>query len=231
MNEQTQSVEIAATTANPQTEIQNPQSSAPALRNPKSRRLRNGKIARLPVHVRDQVSRMLYEGRPYDQIANQLNEENYGEQITRQNIGSWAKGGYPDWLKTHEVFNCISLKTEALEQYPFYGGKDSLKLNKLNNFLLATRMNQVLEHLDPKQLAQLVAANPDLFFRFINEEFNRQKQERDFEYNAEDRKLALRDRDVYAHQLKMMMLPKSERAKVLAELEAEKQRVARRLNS
>ena len=221
MNDQTSLVETAATTANPQSEIQNPQSSAPALRNPKSRRLRTGKIARLPVDVRDEVSRMLYEGRTHDEIANEINEDNYGQEITRQNIGSWAKGGYQDWLKTHELMASVSLKTELHEMFPYHSRKDALELNKVNNFMLAARMNQVLEHLDPKQLAQLVAADPDLFFRFIKEEFNRQQQERELEYKIEDRKQSLRDRERMQAEIEYAMLPESERKAYVEKKKAE----------
>jgi hypothetical protein len=193
----------------------------PALRNPKSRRVRTGKIARLPVDVREQGSQMLYEGRTHDEIAKELTEDGYIGVINRQNIGSWAKGGYQDWLKTHEFMAGINLKTELHEQFPYSCRADALKLNNVNNFMLAARMNQVIEHLDPKQLAQLVAADPDLFFRFIKEEFNRQQQERELEYKIEDRKDAARRRKEYDRQVQLAMMPEDKRAAYIETKKAE----------
>ena len=227
MNDQNSSIETNAVTD--QVTASTTQSTEPALRNPKSRRVRNGKIARLPLELRDIVSHELYRGQTHDQIAKDLREDGYPD-MTRQNIGAWARGGYQDWLKTHQDFNSISLKTEALEQYPYHSTTDALKVNKLNNFMLATRMHQVIEHLDPKELARLVAADPDIFFRFIKEEFNRQQQERELDYKIEDRKYELRRREQFRQEVEFMMIPEAKRPAYFeakkAELDALKQELS-----
>jgi hypothetical protein len=221
MNNQTPSVETTATTTNqqseicseqsePQQNIGNPASTPPALRNPKTRRVRNGKIASLPVELRDSVGFSLYRGETHDEIAKDLNEDGY-PKITRQNITNWARGGYQDWLKTHEFMADLSSKADLHRSFPGYTHRDALKLNDVNNFMLAGRMHQVIEHLDPKRLAKLIAANPELFFRFIKEEFNRQQQERELEYKIEDRKRSALDRHRMDLQMEYMLLPESER--------------------
>ncbi|MGZ5565739.1 MAG: hypothetical protein ACXWKG_01885 [Limisphaerales bacterium] len=225
MNDQIPTPETSATAdqpANPQSEIRIAQPTAPALRNPKSRRVRNGKIARLAVELRDTVSHLLYEGQTHEDIARELNEDGYPE-ITRQNITSWAKGGYQDWLKTHEFMAAVSLKADLHHSFPNYTHQDALQLNGVNNFLLAARMNQVIEHLDPKELARLIASDPDLFVRFIKEEFSRQQAERELQYKVEDRKLEVRRREQFEEDVTFAMLPESARP---AALEAKKAELA-----
>lgn len=73
---------------------------------------RTGKIARLPVEIRDEVCRRLLDGEPASKILPWLNgleavlrvlDEHFNEEpITPQNLSEWRQGGYQDWKKRRE---------------------------------------------------------------------------------------------------------------------------------
>jgi len=68
---------------------------------------RNGKIARLPRELREQVNHQLDDGRPGMEIVEWLNKqpevivlvrrEFGGRPIREQNLSEWKKGGYREW--------------------------------------------------------------------------------------------------------------------------------------
>jgi len=75
---------------------------------------RIGKIARLPLHVRNELNRRLSEGEPGTKLVAWLNEgsariwlrndsEGRPIRITEQNLSEWRQGGYQDWLRHEEA--------------------------------------------------------------------------------------------------------------------------------
>jgi hypothetical protein len=79
---------------------------------------RNGKIARLPREVRNQLNRRLQDGEPGTKLVGWLNSspevqsvvaaEFASRPVNEQNLSEWKQGGYRDWL----------LHQDALEQVP-----------------------------------------------------------------------------------------------------------------
>jgi hypothetical protein len=73
---------------------------------------RNGKIARLPRALRDQLNLRLDDGQPADAILAWLNADPAvkamlaggfgGSPINAQNLTNWRQGGYQQWLKYQE---------------------------------------------------------------------------------------------------------------------------------
>jgi hypothetical protein len=73
---------------------------------------RNGKIARLPRMVRDELNQRLENGEPEGTILPWLNGLAAvqavltagfgGGPVKPQNLTNWRQGGYPEWLKEHE---------------------------------------------------------------------------------------------------------------------------------
>ena len=69
---------------------------------------RTGKIARLPLWIRDELNRCLSEGKKARSLVKWLNSEPKvrvvldaefaGRPIREQNLSDWRKGGYRDWL-------------------------------------------------------------------------------------------------------------------------------------
>src|SRR5437867_5891432 len=63
---------------------------------------RNGKVARLPETMRNQINRMLDDGMPYQAILKKLREssaEALPHSLSEMNISNWVHGGYQDWRR------------------------------------------------------------------------------------------------------------------------------------
>jgi len=69
---------------------------------------RNGKIARLPIQIREQLNARLADGEPGNRLVEWLNsnpdvtkvmaEQFEGRPITDNNLSEWRAGGYEEWL-------------------------------------------------------------------------------------------------------------------------------------
>src|SRR5580704_14002274 len=78
---------------------------------------RNGKIARLPKSVRDELNRRLTDGEPGNQLVAWLNDlpevqkvvaaEFGGRAVREQNLSEWKQGGYQDWLRQQEALELV----------------------------------------------------------------------------------------------------------------------------
>jgi hypothetical protein len=74
---------------------------------------RNGKIARLPRTVRDELNRRLEDGEPGVRLVAWLNAQRQvqtvlqarfaGRPVSQQNLTEWKQGGYPEWQKHQEA--------------------------------------------------------------------------------------------------------------------------------
>jgi len=112
---------------------------------------RRGKIARLPLAIREELNLRLLENQTARKICGWLNKlpetiavcEEFGEQpIDDRNISDWRKGGYQDWLSRRETIE----ETRELAQW-------SVKLAKANGGSLAEGaaailVGQILEVLE-----------------------------------------------------------------------------------
>ena len=69
---------------------------------------RNGKIARLPLEIREQLNTRLADGEPGNRLVEWLNanpavtkilrEQFAGRPMTENNLSEWRAGGYEEWL-------------------------------------------------------------------------------------------------------------------------------------
>jgi hypothetical protein len=74
---------------------------------------RNGKIARLPLHIRNELNKRLSDGESGVKLVRWVNEEvrfylrdsdeSRRLRITEQNLSEWRQGGYQDWLRHEEA--------------------------------------------------------------------------------------------------------------------------------
>ena len=74
---------------------------------------RNGKIARLPRSVREELNRRLHNGESGKNLVDWLNglpkvqevlaDEFGGRPISEQNLSEWKQGGFEDWLRHQET--------------------------------------------------------------------------------------------------------------------------------
>src|SRR5436190_54197 len=78
---------------------------------------RNGKIARLPKSIRDELNRRLANGERGTELVAWLNnlpevqsvvaEQFNGKPVRAQNLSEWKHGGYKDWLNKQEAMELV----------------------------------------------------------------------------------------------------------------------------
>jgi hypothetical protein len=77
---------------------------------------RNGKIARLPLGIREQLNRRLADGERGDRLVAWLNtlpkvrrllaRDFAGREITAGNVSEWKRGGYAEWQTQQAAMGC-----------------------------------------------------------------------------------------------------------------------------
>lgn len=78
---------------------------------------RKGKVAHLPAAIRENINRMLYDGKTGKQIIAWLDAEatrssGASYDISDSNISQWRAGGYQDWLKDEAQIERIRQRAE-----------------------------------------------------------------------------------------------------------------------
>jgi hypothetical protein len=78
---------------------------------------RNGKIARLPFDIREEINHRLLDNEPAKNIVTWLNTDSTarvclerlfeGRPITEQNISEWRQGGYEEWLAERSCLESV----------------------------------------------------------------------------------------------------------------------------
>jgi hypothetical protein len=123
---------------------------------------RNGKIAKLPKPIREELNQRLEAGETGHSLVDWLNglpevravlEAHFpGTEIREQNLSEWRKGGYEDWLRHQEAMELAERLYEEAEETQAQGqDKPRPPMSKvlahwLNvRFLLATRQIEAAE--------------------------------------------------------------------------------------
>jgi hypothetical protein len=85
---------------------------------PSGNRSRNGKIARLPLAIRQQLNQRLQNGEPGKQLVQWLNglpevqavlaAQFHGQPIQKENLSAWRKGGYQDWEEEQSTLQAVA---------------------------------------------------------------------------------------------------------------------------
>src|SRR6266436_7756942 len=113
---------------------------------------RNGKIARLPLAVREELNRRLDEGEQGKKLVAWLNElpavqaivatEFGGKPIREQNLSEWKRRGYRDWLAKQEALEIAERLREDAKEWSAEGRPaltDTLAFWLVARYALATR--------------------------------------------------------------------------------------------
>lgn len=125
---------------------------------------RTGKIARLPVVIREELNRRLLDGESGLKILPWLNEcaetkavieaDFQGLKVTDKNLSDWRAGGYQDWLKQRE-------RTERTKELASYAAKQSRAdggtLAAGAHAIVAGQLLEALEAVDAASGARLPA--------------------------------------------------------------------------
>src|SRR5437016_2155084 len=80
-------------------------------------RPRNGKVAKLPQTIREQINQMIDDGLPYRSIINHLRQANppLPYPISEMNLSTWRKGGYREWRAKQLQEKARALVAQAQE--------------------------------------------------------------------------------------------------------------------
>ena len=111
-------------------------------RNPNQKtnmKARNGKIARLPLDIREQLNCRLADGEPANRLVEWLNsnpevvkvmaEQFEGRPITDGNLSEWRAGGYEEWLTLDSFLNETRVISENAGQVAATGiSSDQLRI-------------------------------------------------------------------------------------------------------
>jgi len=85
---------------------------------------RNGKIARLPHFIREELNQRLFDGEPGVKLIDWLHEqevvwevleENGFDEITEQNLSEWKNGGYQSWVDNREARELVMRMTSRAD--------------------------------------------------------------------------------------------------------------------
>jgi len=128
---------------------------------------RKGKIARLPLPIRDEVCRRLYEGHSAPVILAWLNacpeaiavleRESFGGVETSRefndgNLSEWRAGGYQDWLRDEERMDAIRNRSElAMRMARAAGGSVAESIIAR----IAGKLDETMDVLSEEDLAKL----------------------------------------------------------------------------
>jgi len=120
---------------------------------------RNGKIARIPLEIREQLNCRLADGEPGNRLVEWLNsnpevvkvmaEQFEGRPITDGNLSEWRAGGYEEWLTLDSFLNETRVISENAGQLAATG----ISSDQLHIVLLAhhARLLKNLETMPEKE--------------------------------------------------------------------------------
>jgi len=126
---------------------------------------RKGKIARMPVAIRNEVNRRLMDGQTgpeiiawlhQQEVVLQVLDKHFSEEpISPQNLSEWRQGGYQDWLERQEKID----RTKDLAEF-------ALKLGQAaggsivdgSAAIAGGRIMEMLENVETQHLPKFIGA-------------------------------------------------------------------------
>jgi hypothetical protein len=130
-------------------------------------RRRTGKIASLPLSIRDQINQLIQDGVPYEVIIEKLESPDappLPRSITKNNLSDWKDGGYQDWLKDQFWREEMRARFEAFSG--LLNGADPIQLPEGGLQLAAIGLCELLRGLSNSGAAG--KPDPDKYVRAAN---------------------------------------------------------------
>ena len=124
----------------------------------------NGKIARLPKTIRDQINHWLLDGVSYPDIIQRLGE--HGKDLRPANLSEWKKRAYQDWL----VQQAFIERTRSRQETPgdLVRDFDATEVNHAALQLGALTIFEALRDLGPGSLDEKLGGDSAAFVRLLN---------------------------------------------------------------
>jgi hypothetical protein len=127
------------------------------------KRRRTGRVARMPKVLRDEINRMLEDGRPYEEIRSRALEEGY--EIQKWNVTEWRQGGHQDWLRERDRLEEMRLIREFAQDIVRENqGKD---VQEAGIQIATTHIYELLLNFDPTTLKAKVKGDPANYARMV----------------------------------------------------------------
>jgi len=124
----------------------------------------NGKVARLPKSVRDQINQWILDGATYPQIIARLGPA--GADLKPGHLSEWRKRGHQDWLAEQAFIARTRARQETTEDL----GRDfdATNLNHATLQLGTLHVFEALRDLGPGSLNQKLGGDSAAFARLLN---------------------------------------------------------------
>lgn len=158
---------------------------------------RTGKIARLPMAVRDELNKRLQNGQLGDTLIPWLNslpevqtvlaDFFAGQEINGDNLSAWFKGGYQEWLeKQDKTYRIKELAAYAAKLAAANGGTISDGAHAIASGKILELLEGADGSLDPEQLGEVINAVVKL----------KRSDQDDAVIRQNDKRLEQKDRDI-----------------------------------
>jgi uncharacterized protein (DUF2249 family) len=135
---------------------------------------RRGKIARLPLVLRDALCQRMLDGEqaptllPWlnalPEMAEVLKAQFDGQPVTDSNLSDWRKGGFVDWQRKRERIE----KTKQLADFALKMGEAGAGNFGMSSALAGGAIMEVLEDFDPSMLRIMLAEKPETFMELVS---------------------------------------------------------------
>ena len=136
--------------------------SSPPFSKPK--RARNGKVARLPKQMRDQINQMLDDNLHYHSIIKSLGDQ--GKDLEADHIRRWKSGGYRDYLREQRLIEQCRERRERV--FNHLSGDDNITSFQATQQIATAQICETIVGLGGEILREALLANPLNYFRMLN---------------------------------------------------------------
>jgi hypothetical protein len=132
-----------------------------------SRSRRNGKVARLPGVLREQINHMIDDGLPYKTIIKNLGPA--GEHLNEDSLSNWRLGGYQDYLKLQAISERARIQTEAaVDLARETGHPDKAQLEEVCSQIALLQYLEALKQHGDTLARETLKKNPAKMLTLIN---------------------------------------------------------------
>ena len=124
----------------------------------------NGKVARLPRKIRDQINQWLLDGLSYPEIIERLGET--GKDLKPDHLSEWKKRGYQSWLMGQAFLEQTRLRQEITQE--MVQDFDGTQVNHAALQLGTLHIFEALRDLGPGSLDKKLGGDCGAFARLVN---------------------------------------------------------------
>jgi hypothetical protein len=126
---------------------------------------RNGKVARLPKDIRDELNAMLRDGAAYSKIIAWLNGKGFSGFV-EQNITNWFQGGFKEWEAEQERLLDMQAKREFA--FDIVRGNQGSQVHEAAMSLAASQLYEAFADFNIADLKALLQLDPSNYTKLVD---------------------------------------------------------------